>query len=127
MGLLDVIRSGVKTADSLTRSLQSTVTYERCTAKNQYGKKTFATAVPLKALFEKKNRMVQSPTGVLVMSTGTLSFLDVAALSTATGGAGLSVEDQFTLSDGVIPSVINVGGFVDAGTNQPFASDVYLG
>lgn len=127
MGLLDVVRSGVKTANALTKPLQSSVVYERCTAKSQYGVKTLATPVTLFALLERKNKMVQSPTGVLTPSSGTLTFLDVAALRAATNSLGISVDDQITLSDGVAPSIINVGGFVDAGTDQPFASEVYIG
>jgi len=127
MGLLDVVRSGVKIADALTKSLQASVTYRRCISTNQYGVKQLGSPVTLLALVENKQRKVMSPTGVIVDSNITITLLNVAAVVAATGGFGIRVNDEIVLADGSTNPVLNVGGFVDAGTNQPFATEVYLG
>lgn len=127
MGLLDVVRSGVKIADALTKSMQTTVTYRRYSSSDQYGKKQLLAATPLRALVENKLRRVPSQSGVITDSTITITLLDVNAISAATGGAGIGVNDEIVLPNGSTNPILNVGGFVDAGTGQPIATEVYLG
>lgn len=127
MGLLDVVRSGVKVADALTKSLQTTVTYRRYSAADHYGKKQLLASVPLRALVENKLRRVTSASGIITDSTITITLLDAAAVASVTGGVGITVNDEFVLPSGSTNPILNVGGFVDAGTGQPFATEVYLG
>jgi hypothetical protein len=131
MSLIGIIRSGVKIADATTKSAQSAVTLNRCTAVDEYGTKTY-TSHSLLAVLEEKERQVKSPDGVLVPCSATLVFLDVDALLAATPATSFSSAgpapglDRITLPNGRTAVVINTGGFIDPGTGNPAAPEVYL-
>jgi hypothetical protein len=129
MGLLDVIRSGVKIADKVTKPLQATVSYERCTSTNAdgYGAKSYAAAVPLRAIVDWKQKPVRTQAGTLTVTRATVMLLDVAAVVVATAGAGIGDDDRLTLPDGTTGPILDLGGFLDAGTGQPVATEVMLG
>lgn len=128
MSVLDAVRVGVAIADAVTRPLQPTVSFERCTGWDGEGTLSYAEGVvPLQALVEEKQRNVRTTSGNLTISSVTVTFLDVAALAAATSGAGVQVRDRITLPDGRTGPILNTGGFVDAGTGQPVATEVYLG
>ena len=59
MSLLDVLRTGVRVANSVTRPLQPTVTYERYMSEDGYGAKVYALPVPIHAIEDWK--VVQVP------------------------------------------------------------------
>ena len=122
MGLLDVVRSGVKIADGITKDLQASVTLERYLSDDGYGTVVFAAPVVLRAIEDRKQKIVKNTSGQEVLSSATLTFLDVAAL-----GVGVDVKDRITLSNGTISPILNTGGFVDAGTTRPVATEIYLG
>jgi len=128
MSLLNVLRSAVKVADTITKSVQATVTFRHCTDANTAGRgvPSYDAPVPLLAIIDKKQKMVRTPSGQIIASTATLTFLDVAAVAAVTGGVGIKVNDKITLDDGSSPPILNVGGFVDAGTDQPLATTVWL-
>ena len=127
VSLLDVVRSGVAIANTVTAPLQGTVTYQRYVSADGYGAKTYATATSLAAIVEEKQRQVRSASGVLVSSKSSALFLDIGALSTATLGNGISTEDLLTLPDGTTGPILAMDGFVDAGTGHLIATQVYLG
>jgi len=127
MSLLDVIRSAVKVADTVTKPLQADVTFEHYVSSDAYGVQIFDAPTTLKAILEKKQRNVKTPAGQLAISTSQLTFLDVDQLMAATAGNGITVRDRITLSDGSSPvPILNVGGFVDAGTSLPVATEAWL-
>lgn len=126
MSLLDAIRAGVKVANTVTKPLQATVMYSFCTGNSTYGP-TFAAAVPLKAIVDQKQQQVRTKDGVLEASNAQVTFLDVAALVTATSGFGVRENDEIVLPDGSTGAIRAVGGFIDAGTGHPVATDVWLG
>lgn len=128
MGLLDVLRAGIKTADKITKPLQANVSYVRVTARDAYGAPSaYATAVTLKAIVDQKQRPVRTRSGIETVSSATLTFLDVAVIARVTNSQGIDSDDQFTLPDGTTSKVLALGGFVDAGTAQPVATEVMLG
>lgn len=129
MGLLDALRSGVKLADKVTKPLQPTVSYERCTSTNAdgYGSKSYAAATPLRAIVDWQQKPVRTQAGMLTVTRATITLLDVAAIAAATGGAGIGDDDRFTLPDGTTGPILDIGGFIDAGTGHPVASEVMLG
>ncbi len=61
------------------------------------------------------------------VSRASVLFLDIAALVTATGGAGIDDNDIITLPDGTTGPILNLAGFTDAGTGHPVATEVFLG
>lgn len=127
MSYLDTLRNGIATADSMTRSLQATVSFYRCTGIDNHGTRTYASAVSLLAVVDGKQSQIRTMTGELTMCRATLTFLNIVALSAATGGLGVTVQDKIVLQDGTTSPILNVGGFVDAATGHAIATEVYLG
>ena len=114
-------------ADKVTNSLQSTVSYERRTGQDAFGAPTYATAVNLLAIIDWKATQRRTSTGILTVSRAVITFLDAAALSAATGGAGIDDNDKLTLPDGTTGPILDLGGFIDPGTGVPVATEVFLG
>lgn len=127
MSLLDALRAGVKVADKVTKSLQATVTYERAATKDEYGKVTPSSAVRLRAIVDFGRKMVRTSSGEVTMTRATIDLLDVAAIVAATNGEGIGNNDKFTLPDGDTGPILDISGFVDAGTGHPIATTVLLG
>jgi len=127
MSLLDVVRTGVAVADALTRPLQATVSYEQYIGEDGYGTPTYAAAVDLKAVVDWKQKQLRTQGGILSVSRASVMFIDIAALVAATGGDGVGDTDRLTLPDGTTGPIIDMSGFLDAGTGTPFATEVYLG
>jgi len=53
--------------------------------------------------------------------------LDIAALVAATNGAGIDDHDVIVLPDGTTGPILDMSGFIDAGTGHPIATEVFLG
>jgi hypothetical protein len=128
MSLLDVLRSGVKIADSVTKSLQCFVTFEKYVLDaDGYGTEGYLPSVQLRAIVDWRQKQVRQMDGVLTVSRASILFLDVAAVATATGGEGIGNFDKITLPDGDTGPILDMAGFVDAGTAQPVATEVFIG
>ena len=127
MSLLDVLRSGVRIADQVTKPLQASVSFARYLSTDAYGTKTYAAPRTLKAIVDWKQRQVRTSTGVLSVSRASVIFLDIVALVAATGGDGVDDNDVITLPDGTTGPILDMSGFIDAGTTHPLATEVYLG
>lgn len=132
MSLLDVIRSGVKVADNVTKPLQATVQYYRYAGSDGYGTIIYEPdaslpGVPLLAIVDYKSSQVRTKEGVLTVSRATVLLLDVNAVIAATGGAGIDNNDKFILPDGDTGPTLDIRGFVDAGTTHPVATEVVIG
>lgn len=127
MSLLDVVRSAVAVADSVTKPLQSTVSYQRRTGQDQFGSPTYAAAVDLPAIVDWKATQRRTSTGILTVSRAVITFLDAAELSAATGGNGIDDNDVLTLPDGTTGPLLDLGGFIDPGTGIPIATEAYMG
>lgn len=128
MSLLDAVRAGVKVADGVTKPLQPSVTFERAVADpTGYGSWTFPSSVPLKAIVDWKQKQLRTAEGVLSVSRASVLFLDIVALVAVTGGEGISDHDRITLPDGTTGPILDMAGFIDAGTGHPIATEVFLG
>lgn len=127
MSLLDVLRSGVKTIDQVTKPLQSTVTLERFTRDPSGYNPKFGPPIPMKAIVDWRQRQVRTPTGVLSVSRAMVMFVDIKEMEAATGGAGLDDNDRITLPDGTTGPILDMAGFIDPGTGHPIATEVYIG
>jgi len=128
MGLLDVVRSAVKIADNVTKPLQAEVKFEKSTGKDRYGKVNFDRApVYLKAIVDWKQKHVRTTSGNLTVTRASVTFLDVAALAEATVNEGVNDTDKITLPDGTTGPILDMSGFIDPGTGQPIATEVFLG
>ena len=127
MALIDIVRTGVKTADKVTKSLQCEVSFERCTEDNGYGTSLYDTPTLLRAIVDWKQKQVRTSTGILSVTRASVLFLDVAAVAAATGGRGIDDHDRIILPDGTTGPILDMSGFIDAGTGQPIATEVWLG
>lgn len=127
MGLLDVLKAGVKVADQLTKDLQATVTYRRHTGQGFSGDATYAADVELKAIVDWRQRQVRTLAGSLEVSRASVTFLDVDALLAATNNAGIDDNDVIVLPDGTTGPILDMGGFIDRTTGVPVATEVFLG
>lgn len=128
MSLLDTLRLGVAIADSVTKPLQATVTYERAIVDNSgYGGPAYSAPVPLKAIVDYISSQVRTKDGVLTVSRAIITLLDIAAVVAATGGLGIDNGDRFTLPDGDTGPLLDIRGFVDAGTGHPIATQAVIG
>ena len=127
MSLLDTLRSGIKIADTISKPLQATVTYKRYLSSDSYGTRTYGSAVSLKAIIDWKQKQVRTMEGILTVSRASIMFLDIAAIVTATAGEGINDLDSLVLPDGTTGPILDMSGFIDAGTGHPIATEVWLG
>jgi hypothetical protein len=132
MSLLDVVRSVVKIADQVTKPLQAVVSFRHYVSSDYTGAKIYSPdealpAAQLRAVVDWKQRQLRTKEGILSVSRASVMFLDTAALVAATGGEGVDDLDQIVLPDGTTGPILDMSGFVDAGTGHPIATEVYLG
>mgnify|MGYP006909292629 CR=1 FL=1 len=127
MSLLSVVRSGVAIANKVTKPLQGTVSFERYLSQDAYGTRTYEVAVSLLAIIDWSAKSVRTSSGELTASRASITFLDIVALNAATDGNGVSDEDVITLPDGTTGPIIDLRGFIDAGTGHPVATEALLG
>lgn len=128
MSLLDDVRDAVSTADDETKDLQATVQHEAWTGADQYGTPTFAAAVARRAIVDQQQHEHRTATGELVATQAYVAFIEPI---TPNGAAGrvepIDPNDRITLPDGTTGPIVDVSGFVDAGTGRPLFSEVWLG
>lgn len=128
MGLADVIRAGVATAKALTLDLQVSVTHTPWIGQDTNGAMIPGPTATLKAIVERKQRMVRTPSGQEVLSQYYVAFLEQVAPNGAAGRTEpIDVKDALVLPGGVTGPILSIVGFYDAGTGYPFFTEVYLG
>jgi len=128
MSVLTALRAGIKIADKVTKPLQAEVTYARAVVDTSgYGDFTYPTTVPLRAIVDFARKQVRTREGVLTVTRATIDLLDIAEVVAATSGEGIGNDDKFTLPDGDSGPILDLSGFIDAGTGHPIATTVMLG
>lgn len=126
MSILTALRSGVAIANKVTKPLQSVVMYARKTSDGGFGP-VYAAAVPLHAIVDYKTAQVRMKDGTLTATRSVVTLLDINEVVAATAGLGIDNDDIFTLPDGDTGPILDISGFVDAGTGHPIATEVLLG
>lgn len=118
-GLADLVRDAVRTANTVTASLQATVTLHGWDGTlDEFGKPSLV-AVTKQALVEKKQRMVRAMNGQEVMSSSYVAILEPVTIS---------AYDQVTLPGETEPrNILNFSGLVDPTTEAPYYAEIYLG
>jgi hypothetical protein len=128
MGLQDLIRSGVATANGITEELQVAVTHEPWVGKDQYGGPVFGTPVSRQALVEMKQRLRRSYTGQEVMQMAAVTFLVPVEPNGAAGRREpIDPRDRITLPDGTTGPILDAAGLADPDTANPYFQVVALG
>lgn len=120
MGLLDTVRNGVATARALTADLQANVQHRSVLgAANGSGEVPLSAPVLRPALVTRKQKVIRSASGQLVVSMAEVVFLDP--------GVVVNELDEIVLPDGTTGPIIESEGFVDRVTGSPILTQVYLG
>ena len=128
MSLLDTVRQAVKIADTQTKSLQATVSLQHVAGPpDGQGNQEYNAVVLMRAIVDWKQKQLRTVEGVLTVSRASVMFLDVAEVASATNGEGIDDHDIITLPDGTTGPILDMAGFIDAGTGQPIATEVFLG
>lgn len=127
MGLSDIIRSGVKTIDTVTKSLQPTVTHRAWKSADVYGSPVFASPKSYKAVVEQKQELRKTSSGQLVMTKASVMIIQPVPPDGAPGRVEpIDPRDIITLPDGTTGKIVDVQGFVDEKTDHPYFSEIYL-
>lgn len=125
--ILDALRAGVRAADKATKPIQASVTFKKAVKDSSFEGFGYPKAVQLRAIVDWKQKQVRTLAGVLSVSRASVTFLDVDALRKATKGEGIGDNDIIILPDGTTGPILDMAGFIDAGTKQPLATEVFLG
>lgn len=127
MGLLETLRNAVKSVDKVTKPIQATVTYKRAVDDSSYAGFSHPDSTELRAIVDWRQKQLRTTSGELSVSRASITFLDVDALSNATEGQGIDDRDIIILPDGTTGPILDMAGFIDAGTGQPIATEVFIG
>jgi len=127
MGLRDTVRGAVATADKVTKDLQPEVTFSKAEGRDGFGEIQYPTSVKIRAIVDWKQKQVRTQDGILSVSRAHVTFLDAKKLFEVTRGEGIDDLDRIVLPDGTTGPVLDMDGFIDAGTGIPFATGVFLG
>lgn len=129
MGFDSIVRSGVKLADSLTKSLQATVLLHRWRGVLDDGSKPdYAPAITLEAVVDYRPRrfMNAAQEQVDVVATATIPAA-LPALGAEDRDEPIDTRDKVTTPDGRQLSVVGVRGVTDPVTKLPYAVELGLG
>jgi hypothetical protein len=118
MALDDILRNGVSLANTLTNSLQTTVSYEAYSSQDSFGDITYAAAVNVKAVVERKSAQRHTSSGQIIATKARITFLTPQTID---------IRDKITLSDGTTGPIVDIVGVEDSNTTKPYATEVWLG
>lgn len=106
-------------ASPQVESFKDDVTWQAFATQDTRGAETFADPVIVRALIDRKSKLIRTASGAFAMTLATLTFVDPLT--------AVDPRDIFTLIDGATAPVVDTGGFVDPETHQPFVTEVTLG
>ena len=134
MALDSVVRSVVKVAHGVTKSLQETVQHHAWVGQDGFGAPAgpapdgYDYPVPLKAMVEQKLQMRHLADGRIVKVKAKLTFLKVIAPNGAPKrDEPIDPRDKLVLADGTTGPVLDVQGMRDPGKGRPFLIELWLG
>lgn len=113
-----IVRSGIALADSLTESLQATVSHSANTGQDNFGADTYAAAISRDAIVEYKARQHQTGSGEIVQTQAKVVFLRPVTIT---------ARDKIILPNGSTGPIVDIEGLVDPTTNQLYMIEVWLG
>jgi hypothetical protein len=128
MSLADDVREAVATIDEETKDLQAVVLWYPWIRDDGMGKKIYGGPIPLDAIVNKMSKLVKTANGQEVVATTYIGILEeVAPNGAPKRHEPIDERDKFVLPDGTSGTILKVDGLIDAGTNAPYFSEVYLG
>lgn len=128
MALDGIIRSVVGIANTVTDSLQVTVTLQQWLGSDGFGASSYDDPISLKCLLDVRQQERRLPSGQMVMTKAVLQFLEPIAPNGAAGRLEpIDPRDIITLPDGTTGPIVDMEGMVDPTTNRPYFQRVWLG
>jgi len=117
---VSLVSDAVALANSLAKSfkLQSTVTHESIASVAGDGTRSYNAPVVRDAVVVRKQKLVKTGTGEMVMSTAYVAFLNPVVVNEL---------DRITLQDGSTGLILNTEGFMNVETGRPVLTEIYLG
>ena len=128
-----LVRSVVASADKLVEDagLMETITLERWAGQDDTTKPTYALALRIKCVVERKSRLMRTRGGEEVLARATVSVLKpIKRLYPAVTGRTEPIDprDQITLADGTTGPILDIdAGLTDPVTGRGYVQVVYLG
>ncbi len=120
-GWADLVRKMVGVADTLTATLQDTVTHYAWSGAtvDSYNKVTaWGIGVTRNAIVEPTSRLIRRDDGSLVQAVYKITFPRPVAVDS---------RDRIVISNGTEGPILDVSGIVDPDTNALYAVEVILG
>lgn len=118
MSLATILSGGISVANTITDSLQATITHAAFSSDDGYGKPTYATGVSRTAIVERRQKYIRTMAGDEKLSLAKLTFV---------GPVTINERDKITLPDSTVMPILKIDGVVDPTTNAEYLVEVELG
>jgi hypothetical protein len=123
-----ILRDGVKMIKAQTASLQPAVSLKQYTGQDVYGKPIYASAQSYNVILVQAPNIRKTTSGQVVAVSAYAAFLEPVKPNGAAGRTEpIDTRDLITLPDGTTGPIVDVKGFIDAGTGAPMFSEVWIG
>lgn len=132
MGFDAVIRGGIATLDSVTKSLQATVTIFPWLGQDGFGKPILAaTGVAYKAIVEYDPAPDRGANGVTLVVKAKVMILQPIPPTTPNANMArlnpIDNRDKVVLPNGTTGPIVGTPGVVDPTTNRPYFAEILIG
>ena len=118
MSLATILSGGISVANTITDSLQATITHAAFSSDDGYGKPTYATGVSRTAIVERRQKYIRTMAGDEKLSLAKLTFPYPVTINE---------RDKITLPDSTVMPILRIDGVVDPTTNAEFMVELELG
>ena len=118
MSLATIIQNGLDVANTVTASLQATITHASYSSDDGYGKPTYSAGVERTAIVEKRQKYVRTNDGQEKLSLARLTFPYPVTIGE---------RDKITLPDSTVMPILRINGVVDPTTNAEYMVELELG
>ncbi len=131
----EILRSGIKIADGLTKGVQSgspdsigDVVIEQWISQTVHGDDSFASPITVSAVIDRTNKLITIGSEQVTIGA-TLTIIGDVQPNGATGRREpIDPRDRITLPDGFTgPVISSPNAVMDPGTNRGFIHEVMLG
>jgi hypothetical protein len=131
MGLADIVRAAMVTADTVTKGLQESIDLYRWNGQDDTGAPTYATRLQLKAIVNHKAERIRNAAGEEVLSNTQVVFLKpIKAMSPVIEGRKEPIDERDKIvfaNGGTGPILKTDGGLADPTTEDGYVTQVFLG
>jgi len=131
-GFAGILRNAIQTADSLTKTLQVTVTHRAWVGQDFKGQQVLASGVARKGIYEPMHKQVFTSDGRYISVVGRLLILEAVpptpmVVSGFSRTQPIDRRDRFELPDGEVGPIMDIKGVSDPGTNRPYFAEITFG